>query len=90
MPAERRHAGCGLVVNPQQGPEVIVAGGVSGCPDCSYHDDVFIYTIDTDSWRGGKKLICVQGDHSGCAKPPVDVKTKHPFLYMGLILKWNF
>ena len=34
--------------------------------------------------------LTVQGDHSGCAKPPVDIKTKVPFYYMGLILNWNF
>ena len=26
----------------------------------------------------------VQGDQSGCALPPFDIKTKGPFLYMGL------
>ena len=32
----------------------------------------------------------VQGDHSGCVKPPVDTKTKVAFKYMGLIPKRNF
>ena len=31
----------------------------------------------------------LQGDHSGCAKPPLEIKTKVPFLYMDLILKRN-
>ena len=35
-----------------------------------------------------KELI--QGDHSGCDKPPVDFKTKVAFQYMGLIIKQNF
>ena len=25
-------------------------------------------------------ILCLQGDDSGCAKPPVDIKTKVPFL----------
>ena len=30
-----------------------------------------------------EKCICwVQGDHSGCVKPPVDIKTKVPFEYV--------
>ena len=32
----------------------------------------------------------VQGDHSGCDKPPVDIKAKVLFEYMGLTLKRNF
>ena len=31
-----------------------------------------------------------QGDPSGCAKPPIDMKTKVQLKYMGLILKRNF
>ena len=34
--------------------------------------------------------ILLQGDHSGCAKPPVDVETKVPFQYTGLKVKQNF
>ena len=34
--------------------------------------------------------ISLQGDHSGCAKPPVDIESKAPFKYLGLILKQNF
>ena len=32
----------------------------------------------------------IQGDHSGWAKPQVDIKTKIQFLHMGLLLKQNF
>ena len=32
------------------------------------------YTVGEIGW-----FCCVQGDHSGCAKPPVDFKTKVPF-----------
>ena len=35
------------------------------------------------------KLSSVQGDHSGCDKPPVDIKTNVTFLYKLLILKRN-
>ena len=28
-------------------------------------------------------FLGLQGDHSGCAKPPVDIKTKDPFLVHG-------
>ena len=31
----------------------------------------------------------MQGDHSGCAKPPVDIKTKVPIQNEELILKRN-
>ena len=32
----------------------------------------------------------LQGDHSACSKPPVGIKTKVLFLYLGSILKRNF
>ena len=56
MPAERKESSCGLVVNLDRGPEVIVAGGNDKdfSRDPQYYDDVFIYTVDTDSWREGK------------------------------------
>ena len=56
MLAERKESSCGLVVNPDRGPEVIVAGGNDKdfSRDPQYYDDVFIYTVDTDSWREGK------------------------------------
>ena len=38
-----------------------------------------------DSWWSS-----VQGDHSGCVKPPVNIKTKVVFYYIGLVLKHNF
>ena len=60
MPAERRETACGLVVNPERGSEVVVSGGNdkdwSPSKDPNYYNDVFIYTIDTDSWREGKEL----------------------------------
>ena len=31
--------------------------------------------------------IKLQGDHSGCFQPPVDIKTKVPFLNEGHVLK---
>ena len=37
-----------------------------------------------------KGSVCVQGDHSGCDKPPVDIKTKVAFQEIGLILKQSF
>ena len=38
-------------------------------------------------WKGRE---WVQGDHSGCFKPPVDTKTNIALLYMFLISKQNF
>ena len=35
-------------------------------------------------------MSIIQVDHSGCAKPPIDIKTIVIFYYMGLILKQNF
>ena len=35
-------------------------------------------------------ILYLQGDHSGCVKPPIDTKTKVAFQYMVLILKRNF
>ena len=32
----------------------------------------------------------LQGDHSGCVRPPVDIKTNVAFQYMLIILKHNF
>ena len=32
----------------------------------------------------------LQGDHSGCVKPPVDIKTNVAFQYMGIIQKQNY
>ena len=50
MPAERWGHSCGLVQDPERGQEVIVTGGYS-YPD--YVDTVYIYNVDTDSWREG-------------------------------------
>ena len=52
MPRERQHHSCGLVTNPEQGPEIVVAGGYGYGVD-GYLDTVDIYTINTDSWREG-------------------------------------
>ena len=49
MPREREFHSCGLVTNPEQGPEIVVAGGYGG----GDLDTVDIYTINTDSWREG-------------------------------------
>ena len=40
-----------------------------------------IYEVRTRGRGGGvpKKQTKVQGDHSGCDKPPVDIKTHVPF-----------
>ena len=38
----------------------------------------------------GKLRQYLQGDHSGCVKPPVDTETKVAFYNMGHILKRNF
>ena len=56
MPIPRDEPGCGLVLHPDNGPEIVVAGGEDfGDPQ----DTVDIYTVDTDSWRMGniKNLI---------------------------------
>ena len=56
MPTSREEHGCGLVLHPDNGPEIVVAGGQdSGDP----LDTVDIYTVETNSWRMGniKNLI---------------------------------
>ena len=35
------------------------------------------------------KCAAIQGDHSGCDKPPIEIKTKVPFWYEEFILKRN-
>lgn len=46
MPNGRNGHSCGLIKNPEQGPQIVVAGG--------YVDDsVDIYTVNTDSWTEG-------------------------------------
>ena len=44
---------CGLVMHPDNGPEIVVAGGYNG-RSLSIVD---IYTVDTDSWRKGNVKI---------------------------------
>ena len=46
MPTRREEHGCGLVLHPDNGPEIVVAGGQDT-------DTVDIYTVDTNSWRMG-------------------------------------
>ena len=50
MPRGRLSPSCGLVIHPDRGPELVVAGGaLSG----ELLDTVDIYTVNTDSWREG-------------------------------------
>ena len=52
MPNPRSEHSCGLVLHPENGYEIVVAGGMLGAG--SFPDDsVDIYTVDTDSWRSG-------------------------------------
>ena len=53
MPRGRESHSCGLVSNSEQGPEIVVAGGYY----VGVLDTVDIYTINTDSWRGGDLLL---------------------------------
>ena len=55
MPRQRERHSCGLVTNPEQGPEIVVAGGY----DDDQLDTVDIYTISTDSWRAGNLKIVI-------------------------------
>ena len=50
MPEPRFGHSCGLLQNPVNGPEVIVAGDNS-------LTSVDIYEINTDSWRGGNTIL---------------------------------
>ena len=55
MPVRRHSHGCGLVNNPNQGLEVVVAGGYQyGAYRTGYSDTADIFTINTDTWRAGK------------------------------------
>ena len=49
MPTSRYDHSCGLVANPDFGPEIVVAGGYNGV----YLDTVDIYTVSMNSWREG-------------------------------------
>ena len=51
MPRDRRDHSCGLIMDPENGPEIVVAGGQH--LDISPMDTVDIYTVNTDSWREG-------------------------------------
>ena len=50
MPNPKVEHSCGLVLHPDNGPEIVVTGGFAGG---SYTDTVDIYTVNTDSWRAG-------------------------------------
>ena len=50
MPKPRFGHSCGLVHNPANGPEVIVAGD-------NNLNSVDIYEINADSWRAGNSTI---------------------------------
>ena len=49
MPNERSFHVCGLIADPESGPQIVAAGGVIG-PNLATVD---IYTINTDLWRKG-------------------------------------
>ena len=49
MPRNRWAHSCGLVIDPERGPEIVVAGGI---PEDA-KDTVDIYTVNTDTWRAG-------------------------------------
>ena len=49
MPNERRSHFCGLIADPERGPQIVAAGGYFG----DILDTVDIYTINTDLWRKG-------------------------------------
>ena len=51
MPTGRFSPSCGLVIHPDHGPELVVAGGSNSSPE--FLDTVDIYTVNTDSWREG-------------------------------------
>ena len=47
--SDRENHACGLVKDPERGPEVVIAGGTA----VVFTDSVDIYSVDTDSWREG-------------------------------------
>ena len=51
MPKPRENHSCGLIMHPDNGPEIVVAGGFNSGPGTL--DTVDIYTVDKDSWRTG-------------------------------------
>ena len=50
MPSGRQDHSCGLVIHPENGPEIIVAGGYPGL------DTVDIYVINSDYWFDSNPL----------------------------------
>ena len=60
MLVDRHDHSCGLVNNPLQGPEIIVAGGEGSKGEgivgggIGFYSRVDIYSINTDLWREGK------------------------------------
>jgi len=52
MPRKRKRHSCGLIIDPEIGPEIVAAGGY----DSELLDTVDIYTVNTDSWRQANPL----------------------------------
>ena len=50
MPTYRESHSCGLVIHPQNGPEIVVAGGYPNL------DTVDIYVINSDVWFSSNRL----------------------------------
>jgi len=54
MPSPRNEHSCGLVLHPENGAEIVVAGGFSTPSETN--ESVDIYTVSTDSWRSAQSL----------------------------------
>ena len=52
MPRKRKRHSCGLIIDPEIGPEIVAAGGYDS-EESEVLDTVDIYTVNTDSWRQG-------------------------------------
>ena len=68
MPRPREDHSCGLITHPDNGPEIVVAGGSSTGDTGDTVDTVDIYTVNTDSWRAGnsKKVYHVNRHLEKC------------------------
>ena len=59
MPVDRHDHSCGLVIDPERGPEIVIAGGEGSEGDAGvgtgvgFYSRVDIYTVNTNSWREG-------------------------------------
>ena len=51
MPTSRQDHACGLNTDTDDGPKIVVSGGLDS--SLVYLDTVDIYTVNTDSWREG-------------------------------------